>query len=133
MRCSIATSFFFTCLAPAIVSTGLGLFHAAKPGKITPVQMKGGIHVAAGSNNSNTPVVMEARQALKRFRDEVARELNIDTTKITGDYWGWVPSRDTGAVGGHMVKRMIEAAERSLIEQSAANIKAGFSSGLQNQ
>jgi len=89
--------------------------------------------MAAGSNSTNTPVVVEARQALRRFRDEVTNELNIDTSKIVGDYWGWVPSRDTGAVGGHMVKRMIEAAERSLIEQSAANIKAGFTAGIQGK
>jgi hypothetical protein len=89
--------------------------------------------MAAGSNGSNTPVVLEARQALKRFRDEVANEVNIDTTKIVGGYWGYVPSRETGAVGGHMVKRMIEAAERSLIEQSSANISAGFSAGLQGK
>ncbi len=87
--------------------------------------------MAAGSGSRNVPVVLEARQALQRFRDEVANELNIDTSKIVGGYWGWMPSRDTGAVGGHMVKRMIEAAERSLIEQSAANISAGFQSGLQ--
>lgn len=89
--------------------------------------------MAAGTSSTNTPVVVEARQALQRFRDEVANELNIDTSKIVGGYWGWMPSRDTGAVGGHMVKRMIEAAERSLIEQSAANVKAGFTTGLQGQ
>ena len=89
--------------------------------------------MATGSNNSNTPVVVQARQALQRFRDEVANELNIDTSKIQGGYWGWMTSRDTGAVGGHMVKRMIEAAERSLIEQSAANISAGFSAGVQGK
>ncbi|MGE5550514.1 MAG: small, acid-soluble spore protein, alpha/beta type [Bacteroidota bacterium] len=89
--------------------------------------------MAAGSNNSNTPVVVQARQALQRFRDEVANELNIDTSKIQGGYWGWMTSRDTGAVGGHMVKRMIEAAERSLIEQSAANISAGFAAGVQGK
>ena len=44
-----------------------------------------------------------------------------------------MPTRDTGAVGGHMVRRMIEAAERSLIEQSAANVRAGFAAGLQGQ
>jgi hypothetical protein len=88
--------------------------------------------MAAGSSNSNTPVVAQARQALRRFRDEVAAELNIDTSKIVGDYWGYVPSRDTGAVGGHMVKKMIEAAERSLIEQTAANVSAGFAAGIQS-
>ncbi|MGE5550334.1 MAG: small, acid-soluble spore protein, alpha/beta type [Bacteroidota bacterium] len=86
--------------------------------------------MAGGSNNSNTPVVVEAKQALKRFRDEVANELNIDTSKIVGGYWGWMPTRETGAVGGHMVKRMIEAAERSLIEQSAAGIRTGFAAGF---
>ena len=86
--------------------------------------------MAGGSNNNNTPVVIEARQALKRFRDEVANELNIDTSKIVGGYWGWMPTRETGAVGGHMVKRMIEAAERSLIEQSVAGVKTGFAAGF---
>ncbi|MGE5597776.1 MAG: small, acid-soluble spore protein, alpha/beta type [Bacteroidota bacterium] len=86
--------------------------------------------MAAGSNRSNTPVVVEARQALQRFRDEVANELNIDTSKIQGGYWGWMPTRETGAVGGHMVKRMIEAAERSLIEQSAQGVRAGFLAGF---
>ncbi|MGE5552074.1 MAG: small, acid-soluble spore protein, alpha/beta type, partial [Bacteroidota bacterium] len=33
----------------------------------------------ASGSNSNTPVVVQARQALKRLRDEVANELNIDT------------------------------------------------------
>lgn len=89
--------------------------------------------MAAGSASRNVPVVVEARQALKKFRDEIAKELNIDTSKIVGDYWGWMPTRDAGAVGGHMVRRMIEAAERSLIEQSVANVRAGFAAGLQGQ
>ena len=86
--------------------------------------------MASGSNNSNTPVVVQARQALKRLRDEVANELNIDTSKIQGGYWGYLPARDAGAVGGHMVKRMIEAAERSLLEQSVAQVRAGFVQGF---
>jgi len=86
--------------------------------------------MAMGSNTSNTPVVVEAKQALKRFRDEVADELNIDTSKVVGGYWGWMPTRETGAVGGQMVKRMIEAAERSLIEQSVAGVKSGFAQGF---
>jgi hypothetical protein len=86
--------------------------------------------MAMGSNSSNTPVVVEAKQALRKFRDEIATELNIDTTKIVGGYWGWMPTRETGAIGGHMVKRMIEAAERSLIEQSMAGVKSGFAAGF---
>lgn len=86
--------------------------------------------MAAGTSSRNVPVVLEARQALKRFRDEIANELNIDTSKIVGGYWGWMPTRETGAVGGHMVKRMIEAAERSLIEQSVAGVRSGFAAGF---
>jgi len=40
-------------------------------------------------------------------------------------------ARDCGAVGGHMVKRMIEAAERSLSEQALATVQSGFKAGLQ--
>ena len=89
--------------------------------------------MASGSNSGNTPVVLQARQALKHFRDEVANELNIDTSKIKGGYWGYLSARETGAVGGHMVKRMIEAAERSLVEQSAAQVRAGFIQGFNGQ
>lgn len=59
------------------------------------------------------PVVSGAEQALDQFKYEIARELGVDT-KIQNGYWGDVPSRDAGAVGGHMVRRMIEIAERQL-------------------
>ena len=38
-------------------------------------------------------------------------------------------ARDCGAIGGHMVKRMIEAAERTLAQQTAQNVQAGFRAG----
>ncbi|MCL6590837.1 MAG: alpha/beta-type small acid-soluble spore protein [Firmicutes bacterium] len=80
----------------------------------------------------NTPVVLEAQSALNKFKYEIANELNIDTSKIQGGYWGYMMSRDTGAIGGNMVRRMIEAAERSLAEQTLADVKAGFQAGLNN-
>lgn len=89
--------------------------------------------MASGAKNNNTPVVAQARQALRRLRDEVANELNIDTSKIQNGYWGYLPARDAGAVGGHMVKRMIEAAERSLLEQTSAQVRAGFIQGFNAQ
>jgi hypothetical protein len=82
---------------------------------------------------SNSYVVKEAAQALHNMKYEISKELNIDTTPIVGDYWGYMTSRDCGAVGGHMVKRMIEAAERSIAEQALVNVQAGFKAGLQNQ
>ena len=59
----------------------------------------------------NIAVVPQARQALDAFRNEVANELGIQPP---GGYWGDIPSRTCGAVGGHMVRRMIELAEQSL-------------------
>jgi hypothetical protein len=80
----------------------------------------------------NTPVVLQAQSALDKFKYEIANELNIDTSKIQGGYWGYMMSRDTGAIGGNMVRRMIEAAERSLAEQTLADVKTGFQAGLNN-
>jgi len=74
----------------------------------------------------NTLMVKEAHQALDKFKYEVANELNINTQPIQGDYWGYMTSRDCGAVGGHMVKRMIEAAERTLSNQAAYQAATAF-------
>ena len=79
----------------------------------------------------NSYVVKEASNALRNMKYEVSKELNIDTSPIVGDYWGYMTSRDCGAVGGHMVKRMIEAAERSIAEQALTNVQAGFKAGMQ--
>lgn len=78
----------------------------------------------------NNPVVLGAQNALDKFKYEIANELNIDTSKIQGGYWGYMITRDTGAIGGNMVRRMIEAAERSLAEQTVADVKAGFQNAL---
>lgn len=61
----------------------------------------------------NTLVVPQAAQAMYNFKNEMANEVGI-TGQIQGGYWGQISSRDCGAVGGHMVKRMIEAYEQSL-------------------
>jgi len=75
---------------------------------------------------SNTLMVKEAAQAMEQFKYEVANELNINTQPIQGDYWGYMTARDCGAVGGHMVKRMIEAAQRSLADQAAYQATSAF-------
>jgi hypothetical protein len=79
---------------------------------------------------SNSYVVKEAGQALDKFKWEVAKELNIDTTPIQGGYWGYMTARDCGAVGGHMVKRMIEAAEQTLASQAAGQVTGAFRQSL---
>jgi len=79
---------------------------------------------------SNSYLVKEAGPALDKFKYEIANELNIDLSKVQGGYWGYMPTRETGAIGGNMVRRMIEAAERTLAEQTVAEVKAGFQTGL---
>jgi hypothetical protein len=68
--------------------------------------------VAKGSDTSNQIVVPQAKNALEQFKYEVASELGIQTP--ADGYWGTMTTRDTGAIGGHMVRKMIEMAERSL-------------------
>lgn len=86
--------------------------------------------MARGADTTNKPLLKGAAKALDQFKYEVASELGVDTSKIIDGYWGELSSRDCGAVGGHMVRRMIAAAEQSLIEQVAAGVRAGFRAAL---
>jgi hypothetical protein len=79
---------------------------------------------------SNSYLVKQAGPALNKFKYEIANELNIDLSKVQGGYFGYMPTRETGAIGGNMVRRMIEAAERTLAEQTVSQVKAGFQAGL---
>ncbi len=67
----------------------------------------------AQGQRSNQPVQPTARQALEHLKYEVAAELGVDYG-ASGGYGGDIPSRQNGAVGGHMVRRMIEMAEQQL-------------------
>jgi small acid-soluble spore protein D (minor alpha/beta-type SASP) len=63
---------------------------------------------------SNTLLVTEAQKALDQFKYEMAQEVGV-VNQIQGGYWGEISSRDCGAVGGAMVKKMIHAYEQSLV------------------
>lgn len=78
----------------------------------------------------NTPVIQQAYKALDQFKYEIANEIGIDQNQIYGGYWGNLTSRDCGAVGGNMVRRMIEAAEQTLAEQTMSAVRQGFQSAL---
>lgn len=68
----------------------------------------------AQGQQRNRALVRQAAPALDRFKYEVAQELGIQVPP--DDYWGDMPSRLTGAVGGHMVRRMIQLAEQQLAQ-----------------
>ena len=61
-------------------------------------------------NNSKINVP-EARQAMANIKQEVANELGITLNK---GYNGNITAKDAGNIGGNMVKKMIEAQERSM-------------------
>ena len=72
--------------------------------------------MALGSSSSNIKVIPEAHQAMNQFKYEVATELGINPEYQSG-YWGNISSRECGAVGGHMVRRMVAAAQQSMVGQ----------------
>lgn len=78
--------------------------------------------MGTGSENSNAPLVAESRAALDKLKMEVAEDLNLTNfldAKREG-YAGNLTTRDTGAVGGHMVKRMVQAAKDALKTEDKA-------------
>ncbi|NMB25040.1 MAG: alpha/beta-type small acid-soluble spore protein [Firmicutes bacterium] len=72
----------------------------------------------------NQLMVTNAYNAMEQFKYETANELGIQVPD--GGYWGHVTSRDCGAVGGNMVRKMIAAAEQALIDQAASNAPKNF-------
>ncbi len=72
--------------------------------------------MAQGSNTGSRAVVRGAEPALDSFKYEVARDIGLQVPQ--DGYWGDLPARSCGAVGGHMVRRMIEMAEQSLAGRS---------------
>ena len=63
------------------------------------------------NRSSNTAAVPEAKSALDKFKFEVASELGVP---LSDGYNGNLTSKENGSVGGYMVKRLIEQAERQM-------------------
>lgn len=63
------------------------------------------------TNSSSKMEVPQAKDAMNRFKMEVANELGVP---LTDGYNGNLTSAQNGSVGGYMVKKMIEAQERQM-------------------
>lgn len=67
------------------------------------------------SNNSTTGTnqmaVPEAKDAMKRFKEEVASELGV---QLKDGYNGDLSSREAGSIGGEMVRKMIKKQEEQM-------------------
>ena len=63
------------------------------------------------NQNSRSQMVPEARGALNNMKFEIARELGVDDQQADK---GHLSARENGYVGGYMVKRLIEQAEKNM-------------------
>ncbi len=68
------------------------------------------------SRSSNVLVVPQADAALDQLKYEVAQELGIQIPQ--DGYMGYMATRDTGAIGGNITRRLVQIAEQQLAGQS---------------
>lgn len=66
----------------------------------------------AAGQRSNTHLVKGITRAMDQFKYEVAAELGIQTP--SDGYWGTMTTRDTGAIGGNMTRKLVAMAEQQL-------------------
>ena len=63
------------------------------------------------NNNSSRMEVPQAKEAMDKFKMEVASELGVP---LSDGYNGNLTSAQNGSVGGYMVKKMIEEQEKKM-------------------
>ncbi|MBU3160268.1 alpha/beta-type small acid-soluble spore protein [Clostridium frigoris] len=72
---------------------------------------------------SRRTLVPEAMGKLQKFKMEVANDMALDNIYSRNVYMGDVPSKEvnkmknSGNVGGEMVRRMVEAAEKNMVDK----------------
>ena len=68
--------------------------------------------MASNKNSSSNRVeVPESRDAMDRFKMEVANELGVN---LKQGYNGDITARDAGSIGGEMVRKMIRRQEEEM-------------------
>ena len=72
------------------------------------------------AGKSTQPETPQARAAMDSMKYEIAKELGINFKQ---GYNGDLSSRDNGYVGGDMVKRLIEQAERQMASQGGNTMR----------
>ncbi len=66
------------------------------------------------SNSSSKNSVPEAKEALSKFKMEVAQELGVP---LKEGYNGDLTSKQNGSVGGYMVKKMIDRQKKEMADK----------------
>ncbi|MCK4257831.1 MAG: alpha/beta-type small acid-soluble spore protein [Halanaerobiales bacterium] len=72
----------------------------------------------AGGQKGNTLVNPLAHKAMDNFKYEIAAEMGLPVKQGSEDYWGQLSSRDCGAVGGEMVRRMVQQYQMNIVAQN---------------
>lgn len=67
------------------------------------------------STGTNRVEVPEARDAMDRFKMEVADELGVN---LKQGYNGNITAKEAGSIGGEMVRKMIKRQEEEMAGQS---------------
>jgi hypothetical protein len=73
--------------------------------------------MGTGSSSRNVLVAPQAAMALDQMKYEIAGELGIQVP-VDG-YYGNMCTRDTGAIGGHITRRLVQLGEQQLAAQMA--------------
>jgi len=68
------------------------------------------------ADSRNQLLVQQARAAMEQLKFEVAQELGIAIPE--DGYYGNMITRDTGRIGGNMVRRLVMMAEQQLSGRS---------------
>ena len=84
--------------------------------EIIRIETKKEVNKLGSGQKRNKALVEKAERGLYQFKYDVANELGIQPPQ--SDYWGNLTSRDCGAVGGNMVRKMVEAYENQLSQQN---------------
>lgn len=72
--------------------------------------------MASNNNSSSKRVeVPEAKDAMDRFKMEVADELGVN---LKQGYNGDITAKEAGSIGGEMVRKMIKRQEQEMAGQS---------------
>ena len=65
----------------------------------------------SSNSNSNRMAVPETKDAMNRFKQEVASEIGVP---LKDGYNGELTSKQAGSIGGEMVKKMIMKQEQEM-------------------
>jgi len=80
--------------------------------------------MALGSGNTgrrNRQLVPEAHKALDDMKYEIAAEMGLPVYQGSEDYWGNITTRDAGAVGGHITRKLVAFSQAMMAGQSPLN------------